>query len=132
MSKLKKEVHPEITGDIRGGFKMEGVINRVFKKIEVSENKREIVFTRDDDATFKMYNIQDGYEDVYIEEIIGDLNDLIGYKILQYEEVIKEYDTENMVQWTFYKFATIKGYVTLRWYGFAGYYSVNVTFEEQV
>jgi hypothetical protein len=70
---------------------------------------------------------------VSIEDIVGDLDDLIGAPLLRSEERTqddpsREYDSGT---WTFYEFATIKGSVTIRWYGSSnGYYSESVSFEE--
>lgn len=64
-------------------------------------------------------------EDVYIEDVIGDLNDLVGSPLVMAEEVTSrdhpdgfnlEYEPESCL-WTFYKFATTKGYVDVRWFG---------------
>ena len=78
---------------------------------------------------------QDCCESVYIESIVGDLQDLVGEPLLMAEEV-SGYDAEPLYEgeesytWTFYKFATRKGYVDVRWYGSSnGYYSESVDVE---
>ena len=82
-----------------------------------------LYFEQEDGVRFVLTHIQDCCEDVEIESIDGDLDDLIGEPLLMAEEIIKvDGDT-----WTFYKFATVKGYVTIRFYGSSnGYYSERV------
>lgn len=94
-------------------------------------------FERADGRDFQFYHSQDCCESVYIESITGDLQDLVGSPILVAEEVSGEtpadFDpaNEESYTWTFYKFATIKGYVDVRWFGASnGYYSESVDFGE--
>lgn len=96
----------------------------------------EIIFHVDDGKSYKLYHLQDCCENVTIDDIEGDLDDLVGSPIIRAEEVSNsdsinpEVECESFT-WTFYKLATIKGYVDIRWFGSSnGYYSESVNFRE--
>jgi hypothetical protein len=94
----------------------------------------ELRFHLTEDHYVRMYHIRDCCESVYIEDIVGDLDDLVGTPLLLVEEVSnyegerKEYSESET--WTYYRFRTIKGSVDIRWYGESnGYYSESVDIE---
>lgn len=95
------------------------------------------VFKTVSGRTIRMLHYQDCCEEVTIEDIAGEVSDLIGSEILLAEEVSQDppkversYEPGSET-WTFYKLATTKGYVTIRWYGSSnGFYSEEVTIEE--
>jgi hypothetical protein len=92
-----------------------------------------------DKEVFTFLHYQDCCESVSIEDIVGDLSDLVGEPLLIAEEVSGETpadfdkDYHESVTWTFYKFATRKGYVDVRWLGESnGYYSESVDLEHEL
>lgn len=111
---------------------------KVLVAIENRGNE-ELIFTIDSGEKYKLYHSQSCCESVTIEDISGDLSDLVGSPLLMAEEVVSnenpegyksEYEQDSFT-WTFYKLATIKGHVTIRWYGSSnGYYSESVDFEK--
>lgn len=96
-----------------------------------------IRFLLDDGSVYVMYHRQDCCESVSVEDVIGDVADLIGLEILEAEEVSGETPTDHQWEyepdsytWTFYKIGTQRGSVTIRWLGQSnGYYSERVDFE---
>lgn len=134
--------NPYFTSQIENGKEYEMDISvlkgKTLKSIDVDNDKSEIIFTTDNGRHYKMNHRQDCCEDVTIDEIIGDLNNLIGTPILSAREDTNSKDNpkeENDTShtWTFYNLATTKGYVTIRWYGTSnGYYSEGVDFYEYV
>lgn len=105
-------------------------------------DKTWLSFTLDDGRTFILFHRQDCCEGVYLDDVCGDLADIVGSPILLAEAVSvsgvsgdatdpppKAPSSDESWTWTFYKIATVKGSVTLRWYGVSnGYYSERVTF----
>lgn len=93
-----------------------------------------ICFETESGSIYAMLHHQDCCEIVTLNEIVGDVGDLIGSPILEAEETSnqddKPSDHADSWTWTFYKLGTIRGHVTLRWLGESnGYYSEAVWFE---
>jgi|ERR1035437_2750914 hypothetical protein len=122
------------------------LIGKKFSKIEVqrgdTEKEDRIEFFLEDGNKYLMFHSQDCCEQVYIEDICGEIEDLVDSPILMAEEVSNSDDEEDCPDpdehsddsytWTFYKFATIKGYVNIRWFGSSnGYYSESVDFVKE-
>ena len=97
-------------------------------KVDVDACDSITFFT--DQGTYKMYHEQDCCEDVTIEDICGDWSDILLTPITTAEEVTHEgEDDGGSITWTFYHIGTVKGVVTIRWYGSSnGYYSESVDF----
>ena len=119
------------------GFEPElsDMIGKVFTSVEQVND--DLVFTCLD-GVFTFTHNQNCCESVDIESIVGDLGDLVGSPLLLAEESTSDSNPEGVAvpeyqdsfTWTFYKFATIKGYVDVRWYGSSnGYYSERVDLE---
>lgn len=114
----------------------ETLLGKTLTSITGEVGDDEIRFTTTEGETFMLYHSQDCCESVSVESIVGDLQDLIGSPILRAEEAVGERPADVPVPeyvdsetWTFYKLATIKGYVDIRWHGESnGYYSEGVDF----
>lgn len=103
-----------------------------------NKNNKELIFLTTKGEEYRLYHYQDCCECVRIEDICGDLNDLLASPIIDAEEVTSKENPEDINKerqdsftWTFYKLATALGFVTIRWYGESnGYYSESVNFEQ--
>ena len=112
------------------------LLGKTLTKVEVNREKNEIHFFDTCSIEYVMRHFRECCESVSIEDINGDLNDLIGSPILRTIESAgtnhgekEDYLDIESYTWTFYTLATIKGFVDLRWYGSSReFYSEKVDF----
>lgn len=116
---------------------LKGMTFATVQQINGFDDNDAVRFTTEDGREFELTHRQDCCEHVYIESIIGELSDLEGSEILLAEESSNSHDDEggdyddNSHTWTFYKLATSKGYVDIRFYGSSnGYYGESASLYE--
>ena len=111
---------------------IELLLGRIVENIDVKDE--EIVFWCNNNRVFRMFHQQDCCETVMVEDIAGDINDLIGSPIVLAEERSQKNpqpSRDDSETWTFYEIGSAKGTVTIRWFGSSnGYYSESVSFAE--
>ena len=100
--------------------------------VEAKNTGDAIEFEDTEGNRYSLHHDQFGREHVYVEDVVGNLEDLVGSPIFLAEEETnsdepKKNEDDDYVPdsftWTFYKFATVRGYVTIRFYGTSnGYY----------
>lgn len=128
------------------------LIGKTIKSIGVVETDNEITglnLQTQCDEKYQITHHTDCCEHVYLEDVGGDLVDLIGSPLIEAESISNEEERYSKTlalldssfaakeagldsfTWTFYKLGTIKGSVTLRWLGESnGYYSEDMDFEK--
>lgn len=101
--------------------------------VTVDNTNDVITFVSSTGIKFILQHEQNCCETVVIESVTGNIVDLIGTPITMAVESSNSNDTDDGTEtWTFYKLATAKGYVDIRWHGSSnGYYSESVSFTKQ-
>lgn len=109
------------------------LVGCMLTEVWMNEEKDRLRFTLLDGREFFLFHRQNCCEHVVIEDLCGDVADLLHSPItLAEEQTNGDEDTEEGIErWTFYRIGTVRGVVTIRWHGSSnGYYSVSVGFEE--
>jgi hypothetical protein len=104
----------------------------------------QMEFVAVDGRRFVFWYEEDCCGSCSVEDACGDLANLVGSPIVTAEEVCnyapwsppwevdKDLWTPESFTWTFYRFATAKGTMTVRWLGESnGYYSESVSYREE-
>ena len=123
----------------RGYRDFSDIIGKTFSSASgLRSGEDYITFEFTDGTKYEMYHEQDCCEGVYVEDVCGDVDDLLGAVVLDAREDTNSTDTfgktgyevDESFTWTFYNIQTNKGSVQIRWFGSSnGYYSESVSFK---
>lgn len=115
------------------------LLGKTLIEIKKDPFDKKLIFITSCGFIFHMYHDQECCEEVNLEEVIGELEDLIGVPILIAERRESNTDPKilpyawNTQKWTFYELATINGRATLKWYGTSnGNHSESVEFYQVI
>ena len=113
------------------------LVNKI--PIYIFRSDDELSFYCIDGNRYQFYHDQNCCETVEIEDINGDLGNLLYTPILKAGERTSEkgdltaseplHDYDESYTWTFYTFATKNGYVDVRWYGSSNGYIFRYLFQ---
>jgi len=128
-----KELKDLYNGDRNSeNIKFNELVGKVFKDVYLNEDadNQFILFKVSDTEIYQMYHWHECCENVYINDINGDIADLIGSEILHFEERKNCRDIDSGSEtWTFYDIQTKAGSVNIKWHGESnGFYSESVSF----
>lgn len=116
--------------------KFEELVGKIMKTV-VNDKDERVIFTTEDDEEYMLYHGQNCCESVRVEDVCGDLADLVGFPVLHAEESIGKRPEDRPAPewgidsetWTFYRISTVRGTVVIRWHGESnGWYSEGVDF----
>jgi hypothetical protein len=120
-------------------MRFEVLKGQTLTKIKINKEFSSVLFITET-GKYQLEHRQDCCESVWLDDVVGDPADLLHSPLLMAELVTRDKLTQNSrahiedyesATWSFYKLATVKGYVTLRWCGTSnGYYSETVDFNE--
>ena len=109
----------------RNSCDIKGMIGKKIIGIYYDEENFQILT---DDCVYAFYHEYSCCESVWLTQVDGISDKIIGSRIIIAEVVTDEKDTEyGHITWTFYKIGTNKGMIDFRWQGESnGYYSETV------
>ena len=115
---------------------LEEIIGKKIVLVEGLEiDSEDVIFHLENGDKWKMYHDQCCCENVWLEDINGNVDNILNSEVLRFDEKCEnDYEAEEddmSGTYTFYTIATTKGYLDLRWHGTSnGNYSERVDFEK--
>ena len=122
MNMKKQDIGSWKDGRNRSYCNIEDMVGKKVVGIYYDEENFQILT---DGCVYIFHHQQDCCESVYLTQVDGISDKIIGSRIVMAEEVVDEKDTEyGHITWTFYKIGTTKGIIDFRFQGESnGYYS---------